>query len=159
MKRKEEHSYKKSSRWAEQLLVRAERPLVIILHLGIFFSILNFEWADLMISIPTVFLAIIYLFCVSAVLPGNTTGLWAQILFKASYFGCSIAVAGLFLKFMGVPVFKLFLMPGTVLLFLVYLGVLIHLRKYTGTTIYKRKDYIRNLAIIIVGSTYYFTPV
>jgi len=138
----------------QTLLDRAEVPMIIILHMGILFTLLGIAWGDPIISFSTVFLAIMYLMAISLNIPQKDATRWSQILFKASYLGCAISLLGIFSKSYFFTIYRPLLITGSVLLVLILMNVLIRFYKNPHIRIFDRRAYIRNLAIIIVGIIY-----
>ena len=146
----------KNKTWIQILSDKAERPLIVILHVGILFKILALEWGHPIISVTTVILSVLYFFSVTLFLPHQDATAWSQTLYKSAYLGCGISLMGLFFKSHSIPGFKTLLVIGSAILILVFFNVLYQRFKNPQVSIFNRKAYIRNMAIIVVGIVYFF---
>jgi len=142
--------------WVQVLIDRAERPMIIILHVGILLKILDVSWGDPVISISTMILALMYLLSVSLILDQKEATWWSQVLYKTAFLGCSITLFGLFLRSYSNTGSRTLLLIGALILLLALINILVQWRKYPRVRILDRRGIIRNLAIIIVGLVYFF---
>lgn len=149
---------KKTKGWVQNLLDRVERPMIVILHVGILMQIFGISAGNFVISISTVILAMMYLLAISLSLSANKKKFWSQVLYKAAFLGCSISLFGLFFKAHSITGHKTLLLIGSVFLILVFINIWIQQKINPQIKIFDRRGYIRNLAIIIVGVVYYCLP-